>query len=181
MNNQFLAALKQQTPKPVFSNSTPVDPLIATVELVINRKRIDVFFNRKPSDSILNLLRAMDFHYRPSDKAWYNKDTEENRAFLEVKFGAEFPKGGAEIVSTDTGNQASTSDTPCEASATPNEASEQPLTIEVASCAGAPLENEPPAFLTYKKQVNELMVKYNLDAPDLMVFAINFLYENGGK
>lgn len=110
--NAFLNALKASSPTP----KLPVkDPTIATVQapskalgdthrtgtevvpvvtidLVLNARRIDVFFNAVPSERIRermkdpSLLNPFRFTNEPTPK-WYSKDTNENRQLLRELFG----------------------------------------------------------------------------------------------
>ncbi len=75
------------TPAPIQNYAN--GPLEVTIELPQGSNRIDVFFSRKPDADILSKLRDAGFWYRPSDKAWYHKDSECNRQICRMLFGAE--------------------------------------------------------------------------------------------
>lgn len=142
--------------------------LTVTIDRVLNRHRLDVFFNQKPSEEILKSLRAHDFHYRPSDKAWYNKDTETNRIFLEYAFGAHF------VDSSDVEDSKS------------YEVSDNSILDNVVvpenSVTLTSVNNEKdlevsPQFAKFRSQTNELLEHLKCEPADLMLIAIDALHK----
>lgn len=71
----------KQVAAPEIVQPEPVK-ILANVEQVLNRNRLDIFFPEKPAAEVLQQLRDNGFWFRPSDKAWFNKDTAEVRAFV---------------------------------------------------------------------------------------------------
>jgi len=155
MTTTFLNALKQKanevqatqipTPKP---DPLPAYAPIVNIDLVLNRNRIDVFFNEKPSDEILCGLRGQGFHYRPSDKAWYHQDTQTNRDFLNSLLKCDIAQKG--IVSGD---------------------------IE-PSTDYRPSEELSPEFVKFRSQTNELLEHLKCEPADLMLIAIDALHKS---
>lgn len=146
-------------------------PLIITIDRVLNRRRLDVFFSEKPCDEILAKLRGQGFHYRPSDKAWYHCDNETNRAFLETHFNADFagaPESAQVALNDDSINNAN-------------------LVLDAVTITGNTNTTEAQSEVSnlgdstpydiYKKQVNELCEHFKIDASDLALFAINYFHK----
>lgn len=104
-NNNFLNALKakaQALQAPILDNPpTKLASIIADhvakakdteiqvfIEVVTSHNRIDVTFSSKPQTTVLEQLKAAGFWYRPSDKAWYHQDNNNNRRVLNTLFNA---------------------------------------------------------------------------------------------
>lgn len=52
---------------------------VASWKVDENRHRIDILFGAKPKAEILEYLKSKKFGWNPKTKAWYNKDTPDNR------------------------------------------------------------------------------------------------------
>ena len=115
------------------------------VERVINKHRIDLFFNSKPDDVTLAALHKNGWHYRPSDKAWYHKDATEQHVFLELELGIVIEEKKLE-------------EPPIADSFTQN-------------------TEELPEYTEFKRQVNVLVEHLKVSPADLMLLAIQALYE----
>lgn len=141
------------TPAPI--QNYAATSLQVTVELPIGSNRIDVFFSRKPDADILSKLRDAGFWYRPSDKAWYHKDSECNRQICRMLFGAE-------IEDYDTNRIYA----------------EDKVTV-----ANAPIvdNSEESGYDVYKRQCDELVKALGLEFPDLALHAIDCLHRQTFK
>lgn len=133
------------------------NPLIVTVDRVLNRNRLDIFFNQKPSEDILTLLRLHNWHFRPSDKAWYHQDNETNRMFCEQTFNASFSDSG-DVSQGESEDRADFSDSVTLTSST-NESGEQ------------------SAFEIYKQQCDELIAHLGVNPADLALIAVSALHK----
>lgn len=155
-NPGTVAAVRDQ------DNST----ITVTVDQVVNKNRIDIFFSRKPSDQTLDLLRKANWWYRPSDKAWFNKDSSEARLFCVKHFAADF-------------------DAPEEIPVTPAEVEAIETTGPIVTLTSETVETieqmEPEAFtpdLTrYKKQIDELLAHLKCDSTDLLFMAMDAFHK----
>lgn len=131
-----------------------------TVDIVINKNRLDVFFSEKPSEQDLETMRNGGFHFRPKDKAWYHKDSKENREYLTQNLGIKFdtiqdapqPAIAAPIASAPLAQSG-------------NEEQSQDSALELS-----------PDFIRYRKQHAELISIFNCDPIDLHMKAIDALY-----
>lgn len=85
-NNAVQAKPEAQIPE----NHEP--PLEIRVERVLDRRRLDLFFSRKPDEESLQVLRTAGFRFRPSDKAWYHADTPQNRQAIGTYFSIQWPE-----------------------------------------------------------------------------------------
>lgn len=187
MTTSFLEALKakslqeqnnlvqnQQAIAPIIlpyipSNPAPAPKLIITVDRVLNRNRLDVFFSEKPSNDILQSLRDRGFHYRPSDRAWYHKDSEDNRLFLESKFGASFMLSGDV---EDNENYEVSDNAMLDNVVVPDNS------VTLTSVNNAKDEADPASvFEQYKKQVKDLCEALKIDPADLALLAISKLHD----
>lgn len=172
MNTAFLSALQNQSQtltqqlvskseaKPIAKPVQPVDVLKVTIDLVVNRNRIDVFFSQKPSNSVLDSLRSNGFHHRPSDKAWYHQDNLVNRKFLNSTFDADL-----EIVEPVLQPEPKTQQTIVVAPPLPDFDSEEYKSPYNDSHYGV-----------YRDQVDQLIQKLQIRPADLMLRAIDCLY-----
>lgn len=170
MNTAFLSALQSQSQtlttqlqqsKPKVLEAAPVDTLKVTIDLVVNRNRIDVFFSQKPSDSVLDSLRSNGFHYRPSDKAWYHQDNLVNRKFLNSTFDADLEV--SEMATEVTGKtQQTIVVAPSLPEVTDSDTYESPY--------------NDSHYQVYRGQVNQLIEKLQIQPADLMLRAIDCLY-----
>ena len=187
--NAFLASLQAQAAiintdskpkKPITQSPAPIDPpstsdkLIVTVERVINRKRLDVFFSRKPSDQILAQLRGQGFRFRPSDRAWYHQDNENNRLFCEINLGASFDDSDADThaVITDDDTQAFKDSNQVTLTCAVSKSPSDSVTTAIDS-----VQSFTPEFERYKMQVNQLIEHLKMEPADLQLLAIDYLHK----
>jgi hypothetical protein len=103
MNTQLLNAIKrkaldQRSAREARSNTAPLAPTVATVpptpapvsfldildrvEIVANKKRLDLYFSTVPSESQRDQLKAAGWWYNPTDRSWYHADRLENREWI---------------------------------------------------------------------------------------------------
>lgn len=152
-----------ETSNPIVENN----PLIVTIDRVINRGRLDVFFNQKPSDLILRRLKDKGFHFRPSDKAWYHKDTEENRLFCEAYLSANFAQddqaGSAQLTTSD------------ESGAIDNDYRNS-VTLTSNTEEFESIDPTVKSYAIYKQQCENLANHLKCDVADLALIAINNLH-----
>lgn len=191
MTTAFLNALKTKSAalqtqleqpkqiKPIASIPMPqmvqdLNKLITSVNVVANRNRIDVLFNRKPDQEILDSLKENGFRYNPTTRAWYHQDNKFNRTYLALFFGADFPIEETEY-SDFNENTADSND--------PDPDFSQSVTLTAttndADQPSVPISYQPkdsPNFERYKDQVNKLSEHYTIDPVDLMMLAIDALY-----
>lgn len=123
-----------------------------TIELILDRNRIDIFFPRKPEQFVLDRFHQYGWKYRGLDKAWYHQDTFGNRTLLNVWFNAE--------IETDI----PTSE-PFAEIIDPVQPKEEP---EVTGS---------PEYVKFKRQVNELISELKIDCADLMLLAVDSLHK----
>lgn len=126
-----------------------------TVERVINRKRIDLFFSSKPDDDVLGSLHGNGWRYRPSDKAWYNKDDECTRHYLKMKFNIEL-------------EEARSVEMPVEFKPDEHHKELKPTPV---------VGDSNPKFEQFKSKVNRLIEYFKIEPADLMLLAIDALFE----
>lgn len=160
MNQDFLNALKNKaatiekpTIKPALNQQIEVisndKALIVTIDIVQNKNRLDVYFNRIPADFIRNDLKANGFRWNQDRACWYNKDCNETRSYLKSKLGCEIDLIESAVI----------------------DASE-PITEDVKTALP-----ESDSYTKYKKQVNELVEYFQVDASDLVLIAIDNLHK----
>jgi len=147
--------------KPIESEVTET-PLIVTCDRVLNRKRLDLFFSRRPDQEVLNKLHGANWHFRPKDKAWYHFDSEENRQFCIDNFNADFDQ-------LDRTQDSEAPEVPDTDEAPNNESKQVTLTSS--------RDEYSSEYDKYKQQVNELMAELKLDAADLQLMAIDMLHK----
>ena len=158
--NDFLATLNKVhsngvTPKqfqPTKIQPESQEPLKIDIDLVLDRNRIDVRFNRNPGEAICSTLKAAGFRFKAHmNKAWIHKDTDENRRFLNREFNADLEM----------------KDSPKPA-----------LQLMPAPEPAAPVQpsTQDTAFEHYKWQVDQLMDHFKVSAADLQLLAIDVLY-----
>ena len=103
MNTQLLNAIKKKaldqrsarearsatapTVAPVVTPAPTVAPrsfldILDRVEIVANKKRLDLFFSEVPSESQRDTLKGAGWWYNPSDRSWYHADRPENREWI---------------------------------------------------------------------------------------------------
>lgn len=167
------------TPKPIASIAMPQMvqdiKLITSVNVVANKNRLDVLFNRKPEQPILDSLKDQGFKYNPVTKAWYHKDNKFNRSYLALFFGADFPLEETEYTDHDLVNDIDPTDPDVQQSITLTaQVNEAPTPEESKPIAYTP--SQSPNFERYKDQVNKLSEFHQLDPVDLMMLAIDALY-----
>jgi len=144
---------------PETQSDNSIEPLGLKVDLVLNRNRIDLYFTRKPSQYILDMLHSQEFHYRPSDLAWYHKDSQMNRAWINNVFGTD-------LIITDAPDYK-----PLQAPETPQTETQAQLPIDpIPSIPNTPYD-------LYKKQIDELTKHLNIDASDLQLMAVNHFHK----
>lgn len=136
-------------PTNIMDFTKDLDPIRVTVDVVLDRNRLDVFFSRKPDAMVLDDLRNNGFHYRPTDSAWYHKDTKQNRELLNNRFNA-----GLEI-----------------------EQENQPVIEVVPEVVPSAEIIEDTPFENYKRQISDLMQELRLEScADLQLLAIDCLH-----
>ena len=128
---------------------------VLTVDRVLNRGRLDLFFSFKPDDRVLRILNENGWHYRGKDKVWYHKDAKPQHDFLYIEFGIR--------ISSD-------SDTIADDAVT---------TIDPTPVKSVPdvQPQELPEYEEYKRQAAALIEALKIDAADLMLIAVNHLYQ----
>lgn len=137
-------------------NQTILDDAIVThVERVVNKNRIDVYFDKKPSEKIRSGLKDNGFRFNPDTKAWYHKDCLQACNYLTACLNVQ---------------GLSTIDKFKNESTEPETVKSLPISENLAS----DFENE--AYQQYKKQVNQLIDALKCDIADLPMIAIDCLY-----
>jgi len=148
----------------------PIVPLEVRIQRNISKGRLDVFFNRKPEQSIIDDLKEHCFQWNPIDKCWYHKDTFVNRCYLDQRFNA------PELVKIDKPPQST------ETPAFNLNQSEVPVTPELSATDDSIGSNdESESWKRYKMQVNALLETLNADAADLQLLAVDCLYQQTFK
>lgn len=130
------------------------------IERVLDRNRIDVFFPEKPSDEIRTSLKDHGFRFNPESCAWYHRDTILNRVYL-----SEFLNAQGLLTSDDLDS------IPSEVQGT-----FQKINDEAGQEPSEESGNEH--YRKFKMQVNALQSELGLDAADLMLRAIDCLYNH---
>lgn len=151
----------------------PEYPLIVTVQRILDKNRLDVFFNRKPSEDILGKLHRHGWRFRPSDKGWFHRDCENNRNDLSIWFDAEFDAVEAciDLEPKDTENLQI-----CAVS-NDSEKSEPVTAFEPVNPVNDDRQPLAVDFEKYSKQVDSLCEALKLRPADLMVIAIEELFK----
>ena len=129
------------------------DVQAVTVNIVVDRNRLDIFFAIKPDSATLASLHAWAWHYRPSDKAWYHLDCEANRQYLRDTFNLDIDSKVDPVVD-----------------------SNPLLGVDAVPTANVEVESSD-RFEMFKRQVNELSEGLKLDPADLMLEAIACLHK----
>ncbi len=133
-------------------------PTIIKVDRIINKNRIDVYFDVIPTPEQRELLKTYSFKFNPESKAWYNKDTTLACAMLRDRFNVRNLTDKEENI------------------VIPSQAIQEPEKIEPSIELSA-LTDEPEAYSNYKKQVRELLSVLKCDSADLALIAIDNLYK----
>lgn len=156
---------------PVPSISVPVEvgqdkPITATVSIVLDKNRLDVTFDRKPSPFILQCLHDGGWWYRAFDKSWYHQDNDTNRAFCNLHFDADIEM--IHVSNTDV-QLALPQDAGRAIEAAPIEAAPKPVQRT---------EADPvlPTYEEYKRMCNELAEYYNVELADLQLLCVAKIY-----
>jgi hypothetical protein len=200
VNSNFLAALQAQgakinegVRKSLEKKPAPAAPIATTeptataaadfsvtVDRVLNRNRLDVFFSVKPPEGVLEALRNAGWHFRPSDKAWYHQDSEVNRTFLSTLLHIEWPAEPEHIapavVLPDVVPVARLSAPEVPAAALVP----VPTTIEISEREYTVVDYtpQPEAFSRYTQQVDELKTHLKLvDSTQLLFAAVDCLHK----
>jgi len=71
-------------------------PLEATITIDETRKRLDISYNRKPTEGILDALKVAGFRWHYVDRVWYHRDSHANRIVASRLTGAEIDPGPIE-------------------------------------------------------------------------------------
>lgn len=126
--------------------------ILTGLEIVINRNRLDVYFDIKPTNYQRNLLVNQGFRCRkePNDDGsigyvWYHQNSEDNQKFLRDNF---------RTISPDFWDI------------------EDPK-LEIVD----PLASADETFREYVRKVNALSAHLKVDAADLTIKAIDCLYD----
>lgn len=84
-----------ETTPPVESRPITEDlpALEATITIDEARKRIDIAYNRKPTDGILDGLKLAGFRWHYVDRVWYHRDSHANRIVASRLTGADIDPG----------------------------------------------------------------------------------------
>lgn len=182
MNATFLNALQSKATQAQAARTVkPADVRIpkgaakalqVTIERVVNRHRLDVFFSHVPSRTVLDSLKEHGFKWNKDRLCWYHADTKMNRAYLTLCFGETFIGDQYE---TDVTGSTETQDS---APTLPTPRLESPIPV-IDSTGDANQERIPfsPEYERYKQQVNELLAHTKIDAADLMLQAIDCLHK----
>lgn len=138
----------------------PIDPpLIITVERVLNKNRIDVFFSNPPVDRVVQMLQERHWSFRHEDKAWFNSDTYDNRLFCEQHLGASFDEMGDINAPITEGT----------------ETSEVLHAVTLTGNVQQPMKDF--CYETYKLQCRELQAHFKCEFADLAIVAINHFHK----
>jgi hypothetical protein len=141
--------VKPELPKPVILQQV-------TIDLVLNRQRIDVFFKLMPDRDTLDWLHDNGFRYRREDRGWYHQDNPGNRAKLKARFNATFIDSGE---------------------VTPEVKPVQIVEPEKPAEDADLRDNDMTPFGCYKRQCRALCEHLKIDMADLALLAIAKLYE----
>jgi hypothetical protein len=96
---------KVEAPVTVAPESRPVElrpitedlpPLEATITIDEQRGRIDISYNRKPTEGILDALKVAGFRWHYVDRVWYHRDSHANRIVANRLTGADIDPGPIE-------------------------------------------------------------------------------------
>lgn len=143
---------------PIGYGPDPVPVINVRAERVLDRGRLDLFFSSKPVQETLNKLRDQGFRWNPDNKTWYHKDNLINRLFVADTFGL------SELLQDQFNDDPKIADNGKE-----------------STISSDPMVEHSPEYETFKKQVNALQKELKLDAADLMLKAIDFLYTSTFK
>lgn len=130
------------------------------IERIVNTGKINLLFPSKPSKEIRESLKNEGFWFDPVTLIWSAKDNLSNRLLLNELFGAVFDNLQQELASIQV-----------EASKTEDPSLEPEICEPEVSYEG----NDQ--YKKFKYQVASLQHELKLDAADLMLEAINKLYE----
>lgn len=129
---------------------------LSGLEIIINRRRLDIYFDRKPNDAQRSLLTDFGFRCRKDvndddsiDYVWYHQNNEDNINFLKANFPTIAPDFW---------------DTPKDPETVENEIAD-------------PLASSDETFREYVRKVNALSTHLKLDRADLTIKAIDCLYD----
>lgn len=136
------------------------DATVTNVERIVNRNRIDVYFDKKPSEKIRSGLKDNGFRFNPDTKAWYNKDCLQACAYLTTCLNVQ----GLDI-----------SDNFKNETTTPEKSESTPINKP------CPPDFENDSFREYVRKVNALNAHLGIDSADLCIKAIDCLYNETFK
>lgn len=118
------------------------------------RNRINVFFPAIPCEADREFMKSYRWSFDGQLKCWFNRDTEDNRAFLRRWLNLYSEK---KVESTYTPAPRSN--------------------YEPATQSLAEIPDDGTEYTRYKKQVTELMEELKVDAADLALLAVNVLHK----
>lgn len=131
------------------------EAIVTNIERIVNKNRIDVYFDKKPSDKLRHLLVEQSFRFNPDTKAWYMKDCKEACHFLETRLNVQ----GLSTIDKFKNESTET---------------ETVKSLPISENLASDFEND--AYQQYKKQVNQLIDALKCDIADLPIIAIDCLY-----
>ena len=130
------------------------------IERIVNTGKINLLFPSKPSKEIRESLKNEGFWFDPVTLIWSAKDNLSNRLLLNELFGAVFDNLQQELASIQV--KASKTEDP---------------SLEPEICEPEVSYEGNDQYKKFKYQVASLQHELKLDAADLMLEAINKLYE----
>ena len=153
------------------------------VNLVLNKNRIDLKFALKPDEATLDLLRNAGWHYRPTDRAWFHKDEDHRRQWINDNFGTEIemrseytqdPINDGSISVWEELQKAQASD--------PVVVTDPDPVIKTAKIDPVIIQNgmvmtHADTFEIYKRQIDDLLEHLGISPADLQVLAISKLHD----
>lgn len=165
--------------KPTIADSKTNEPAHVThVDLVQSHNRIDIYFNTVPDVFQRNTLKAKGFRYNPDKVCWYHKDCDDNRYFLNERF----------CLDLEIGTPATLIEVNSPVTMLANglqQASDQGLGVLIPEIKNTPIAEiqslneqiEKPCYITYKKQIAELLQALGCDFADLPLIAVDCLHK----
>lgn len=141
-------------------------PTIYKVERVLNRNRLDVYFDVCPTELQRRNLKDQGFRWNPDKVCWYHKDTLANCKFLESVFN---------VQGLDTIDSFKVADS--ETDKSKDEPISNPESFHDESKID-PLLESSEIFREYVRKVNALQAHLGIDTADLTIKAITCLYDN---